>query len=164
MNAIQAIQAAAATSDMVLKSYAGDLDDADLMKRPHPGCNHLAWQIGHLIASECNMLEIIKPGAAPELPEGFAAKHSKETVSEDDPSKFSKKEEYLALYEQVRATSSKAIASLNETDLDAPNPKEEWRDFMPTIGSVAVLMATHPMMHVGQFVPVRRELGKPVVI
>jgi hypothetical protein len=27
-----------------------------------------------------------------------------------------------------------------------------------------ILIATHPMMHAGQFVPVRRALGKPVAI
>lgn len=164
MNAIQAIQATAATSDMVLKSYLGDLDDADLLKRPHPGCNHLAWQIGHLIASECMLLEMVKPGAAPELPEGFAEKHSKETVGEDDPASFHTKQEYFDLFDKVRAATRAAIESVSEADLDAPNPSERMKERFPTVGSMYVLTATHPMMHVGQFVPVRRELGKPVVI
>lgn len=164
MNAIQAIQASAATSDMVLKNYLSDLDDADLLKRPHADCNHLAWQLGHLIASECNLVELIKPGSAVELPEGFADRHSKETAGDNDPANFGTKEEYLALYDKVRSNTSETVASLSEADLDAPNPKEEWRDFMPTVGSVGVLIASHPMMHAGQFVPVRRESGKPVLM
>ncbi|QDT68339.1 DinB superfamily protein [Planctomycetes bacterium MalM25] len=164
MNAIQAIQASAATSDMVLKSYLSDLEDADLFKRPHPECNHLAWQLGHLIASECNLVEVIKPGSAIELPEGFADKHSKETAGDNDPANFATKEEYLALFDKVRSATSETVATLSEADLDAPNPKEEWRDFMPTVGSVCVLTASHPMMHAGQFVPVRREAGKPVLM
>jgi hypothetical protein len=34
----------------------------------------------------------------------------------------------------------------------------------PTMASMFILTATHPLMHAGQFVPVRRALGKPVVI
>lgn len=164
MNAIQAIQAAAATSDTILKSYVGDLEDADLMKRPHAGCNHVAWQLGHLIASECMLLSMLKPGAAAELPEGFAEKHGKENCACDDATQFHSKDEYLALFEKVRATSAEAIATVSEAELDAENPSEQMRGMFPTAGAMWVLLASHPMMHVGQFVPVRRELGKPVVI
>lgn len=164
MNAMQSIQATAATSDMVVKSYLGDLDDADLMRRPHAGCNHLAWQIGHLIAAECNLLNLVKPGAAPELPDGFAEAHGKEAASDDDASHFRTKAEYLELYDKVRAASRAALDTVTEAELDAENPKEDFRQRFPTVGSMYVLTATHPMMHVGQWVPVRRELGKPVVI
>lgn len=164
MNAIEAIQATAATSDMVLKSYVGDLDDADLLKRPHAGCNHLAWQLGHLISAECDLLNMVKPGAAPALPEGFVEKHAKDQCACDDPTQFSTRDEYLALYDQVRAVTHEALKTLSEADLDKPNPNEGWREMFPTVGSICILSATHPMMHVGQFVPVRREAGKPVLI
>lgn len=164
MNAVQAIQATAATSDMILKSYIGDLEDADLLKRPHADCNHLAWQLGHLIASECNLLNMLKPGAAPDLPEGFAEKHSKETCDDNEPAHFHTKDEYLGLYDQVRAATATAVAGVTEDELDAENPSEHMRAMFPTTGSMWVLTATHPMMHVGQFVPVRREAGKPIVI
>ena len=164
MNTAQAIQATAATSDMVVQSYLGDLEDADLMRRPHAGCNHLAWQIGHLIAAECNLLNMLKPGAAPELPEGFAEKHSKETSGDDEASHFHTKAEYLDLFAKVRAATHEALNGVSDADFDAPNPNEAFREMFPTVGSMYVLTATHPMMHVGQWVPVRRELGKPFVI
>ncbi|MEQ8846373.1 DinB family protein [Botrimarina sp.] len=164
MNAIEAILATAATSDMVLKSYVGDLTDADLMRRPHKGCNHVAWQLGHLITAECSLLEVIRPGAAPDLPEGFAEKHSKETVGDDDPSHFCSRDEYLELYDKVRAATRDALGKMTDADLDKPNTNERFAKTFPTIGSMCVLDATHPLMHVGQFVPVRREAGKPVVI
>lgn len=164
MNAIQTIQATAGTSDMVLKSYVSDLTDAELLKRPHPGCNHIAWQLGHLISAECNLLELIKPGSAPQLPEGFAEKHSKETTGDDNPANFCSKDEYLALFEKVRGATRSVLDTMSEADLDKPNENERFKEMFPTIGSVCVLTAAHPMMHVGQFVPVRRELGKPVLI
>lgn len=164
MNAIQAIQATAATSDTILKSYVGDLEDADLMRRPHAECNHLAWQLGHLISSQCMLTNMLKPGSAAELPEGFAEAYSRDNPCSDDPMGYHTKAEYLELYDRVRAASAATLETLSEADLDAPNPNEQMRPMFPTAGAMWVLMASHPMMHVGQFVPVRREAGKPIVI
>lgn len=164
MNAQETIKATAATSLMVLQSYFSDLDDAELMTRPGEGCNHLAWQLGHLISSECDLLNIVKPGAAPELPAGFVDKHSKENAGVDDPAQFCTKQEYSELFAKVAAATSAALDSCSEADLDAPNPKEDWREMFPTVGAMYILIATHPMMHAGQFVPVRRKLGKPIVM
>ena len=33
----------------------------------------------------------------------------------------------------------------------------------PTLGALFFLMASHEMMHAGQFTVVRRQLGKPVL-
>ncbi|MEM6798990.1 MAG: DinB family protein [Planctomycetota bacterium] len=164
MNTHDALRASADLSRMVLKSFISDLEDADLMQRPAPACNHLAWQLGHLISSEVMLLQAVKPGAeGVELPEGFAEAHSKEAVGEDDPAKFHTKQEYLDLLDKVYEASLATIASMSESDLDAESP-ENFRQFAPTVGHVAALIATHPMMHAGQFVPVRRALGKPVLM
>ena len=163
MNATDVIRHAAEISTMVLKSYVSDLEDADLMKRPAPECNHLAWQLGHLISSECDLLNSLQPGAAAELPAGFAEKHSKETCGIDDPAQFCNKQEYLDLMDKVQASTFAALEKVSEADLDGPAP-EQFKDFFPTAGQVYILIATHQMMHAGQFVPVRRALGKPVLM
>lgn len=163
MNTKDAIRATSQISTMVLKSYVSDLSDADLMERPGPGCNHLAWQLGHLLSSECSLLEMVQPGTAAPLPEGFAAKHNKETTGVDDPSKFCTKQEYLDLLDKVQAASFAALEKVSDSDFDQPGP-EGFRDMFPTVGHLYLLIATHQMMHAGQFVPVRRRLGKPVVI
>ena len=56
-----------------------------------------------------------------------------------------------------------AIDRLSDEDLDKPSPAY-WQAKFPTIGSLAVILASHTMMHVGQWVPVRRKLQKPVLI
>jgi hypothetical protein len=163
MNAHDAIRAALHVSDMVLNSYVGDLSDTDLLQRPAPGCNHLAWQLGHLISSESDLLNQIASGAGAELPDGFAERHSKEAASDDTPQHFCTKQEYLDLLRQVHAATLGQLDKLSEADLDQPGP-ERLRDFFPTVGHIFVLIATHGLMHAGQFVPVRRALGKPVTI
>ena len=64
MNAKDAIRDTLSLSHMVLTKYLDDLTDADLMRRPGPGCNHIAWQLGHLISSECWLLNVIRPRSA----------------------------------------------------------------------------------------------------
>ena len=162
MNAKDAIRGTMDFSLTVLKGYFGDLTDAELMKRPGPGCNHLAWQLGHLITSEAGLLNQVCPGAAPELPAGFAEQHNKETIGSDDASKFCTKQQYTELLDKVSAATKAALDKLPEADLDQPGP-EKMRDFCPTVGAMFSLIASHPMMHAGQFVPVRRALGKPVL-
>jgi DinB superfamily len=163
MNSLQILKSSMDVCDMVLTKYVSDLSDAEILQRPHAGCNHIAWQIGHLIASEGDLLNSVCPGKGLTLPEGFAAKHSKDNAASNNPADFLTKEEYLALYSKVRANTAAAIASLSESALNGPAP-EFLRDAFPHVGDTLVLIATHPLMHSGQFVILRRALGKPVVI
>lgn len=163
MNTKDALKSTMNIGLFVLNKYVEDLSDADLLKRPGVGCNHLAWQLGHLISSEVGLLGAVCPGKGAKLPEGFEARHAKEKNGIDDPMQFNTKREYVDLYAQARAATLKALDELPEADLDKPAP-EHLRKFFPTVGEIFTLIGTHPMMHAGQFVVVRRMLGKPVVI
>ena len=163
MNTKDAIQSAMNISDTVMKTYLSDMSDADLMTRPAKGCNHLAWQLGHLISSEVALLQGLCPGKGAALPEGFAEAHAKEKAESDDASAFKSKDEYVSLYEAVRKGTRAALMEYPEADLDAPSA-EHFRKMFPTQGDIFNLIATHPLMHAGQFVVVRRKLDKPVLI
>lgn len=163
MNTQQVIRVTMDTSSAVLSRYLEDLSDADLMQRPGPGCNHIAWQLGHLIASEAQLLQSVVPDARIELPEGFAAKHSKEQIANDNAADFYTKQEYLDLFHKVHDVTAAEVGKFSDADLDQPGP-EAFRSMFPTVGHIVILIATHGLMHAGQFVPVRRRLGKPVVI
>jgi hypothetical protein len=163
MNTKDAIRSTMDLSLFVLNSYVGDLSDTDLLRRPGPGCNHLAWQLGHLISSEANLVNAVCPGQGAELPAGFADQHSKKMCGVDDPEQFRPKQEYVELFQKVRASTLAALEKLQDTDFDKPSP-ESFRQRFPTVGAIFTLVATHPMMHAGQFVVVRRQLGKPIVI
>ena len=147
----------------ILMTYISDLSDADLMVRPTKGCNHLAWQLGHLISSEVQLLNGICPGAAAELPAGFADGHGKSATGVDDRSKFLSKQQYIELFNKQRAATKAALDKLPDSELDKPSP-EQFRKFFPTVGAILGLIAGHPLMHAGQFAVVRRVLGKPVLI
>ena len=163
MDAASALGATFTTCNMVLSAYISDFSDSELLNRPGPGCQHMAWQLGHLIVAERDLLAGVCPGKEPSLPEGFAEKYTKDTAGEDDPRQFHTKDEYVALLEASEKAVRAALGSLSAEDLDAPSP-EHFRNMFPTVGNIFVLIATHRLMHAGQWVPIRRALGKPVVI
>ncbi len=165
MHAKDAILGTYAMGERVMSRYLEDLTDADLLLRPVPGQNHIAWQLGHLILSERGMAEGIKPGSSPALPDGFEAAHGRDEDSthSDDPNRFLKKQQYIDLMTAQRNATKSVLNGLSETDLDAPGP-ERFRKNAPTVGAVLLLAGMHPLMHVGQFVGVRRKLSKPIAI
>src|SRR5882724_2578419 len=113
-----AIRTSLGTSEFFLGSYLGDLTDAEMLARPVPGANHVAWQLGHLISAECRLVEAGVPGSMPALPDGFAEKHSKDTAGCDDPEAFLSKDEYLALAKDVRAATLKTLDKCSDADLE----------------------------------------------
>jgi hypothetical protein len=135
------------------------LSDEDLLRRPHPQCNHVNWQVGHLIAAEHQMMEQLKPGGMPPLPDQFATRYAKETQRNDDPSQFCTKEQLLRTHAAQRAGTKRMLSLYNAEDLD----RETGVDYAPTVGAMIGLQSSHWLMHAGQWVIVRRELGKPLL-
>ncbi len=160
MDAIEAIKGSLAMAEMVGMSYLGDLSDQELMQRPHAECNHLNWQIGHLICSENQMMSNIAPGAMPALPDGFAEKYSRETTKSDAAADFASKDELLQAYKAQRAGTLAALEKMSASDLDLATGV----DYAPTKGAMVRMLGEHWLMHCGQWVIVRRNNGKPVVI
>jgi hypothetical protein len=142
----------------LIQAYIGDLSDADLLVRSVPGSNHIAWQMGHMITSTHHMLKGLGR-AVPALPAGFEEAYTAETSASDDPAKFATKAQYVSLAQQMKDASLKAIEATPESVLDKPGP-ESMREYAPTVGSVLTLLGNHWVMHSGQFVPIRRKLGK----
>lgn len=161
MNAKDAMRQVVEMSTMITRSYIDDLADAELLIRPVPGANHIAWQLGHLIVSTHHMLEGVgrKP---PALPAGFAEAYTKETAASDDPARFAPKAQYQGLIDQSKAAVLAAIDATPDADLDKPGP-ESMREYAATVGAVLLLAGQHWLMHCGQYVPVRRKLGKPAM-
>ena len=159
MNTKTAIKTALDSANMISTSYLGDLTDEEMMHRPAPGCNHIKWQVGHLIASENSMVNGCFPGVMPELPAGFAEKYSKETAGSDDGAAFDTKETLMALYGQQRAGTLAALETVSDEDLDKESP-ESIRGYAPNFGSAFLMQDAHWMMHAGQWAVIRRQLGR----
>jgi hypothetical protein len=126
--------------------------------------NTIAWQMGHMINAEQAFGKDNFPGVQyPALPPGFGEQHSKDMASADPAKGFLKKSEYMDLFTKTRQATIAAGSKLSEADLDKPTTGRV-ASFCPTVGQLLGLLATHTLMHAGQFTVVRRKLGKPVVM
>jgi hypothetical protein len=162
MHAKEAIKTALSSTQNIVSWYLSDLSDADLLVRPVPAANHIAWQLGHLIQSESHLLGQLPGAAYPELPAGWAEQHDKSGAAMDPPKGFATKAEYLTRFNDARAATLAALAGMSDADLDKPT-EGNMAKFAPTLGALLLLQSNHTLMHTGQFTVVRRKLGKPVL-
>jgi hypothetical protein len=156
MNAKEAIKGSLKATQDMLNWYLSDLADADILVRPVPNANHIAWQLGHLIGSENGMFPSVLANTAPvALPTGFAEQHATKMASQDPPKGFLSKAEYVALFNKARETTIGAVDKMSDADLDKPTPGDMAK-WAPTVAALLILTANHTMMHAGQFTVVRR--------
>ena len=163
MNAKEAIKTSITTADMISKSYLDDLTDDEMMHRPHEKCNHIKWQLGHLIASDNQMVNGCVPGAMPALPEGFAEQYSKEKSASNESGDFHSKAELMNLFSQQRESALAKLEELSDADFDREAP-EEMRGYAPTFGAAFGMLGIHWTMHSGQWAVIRRQLGREPVM
>ncbi len=162
MNAKEAIRTSLQQSQNLVESVLADLSDADLLVRPVPGSNHIAWQMGHLITSEIGIGKNVPGAKYPELPAGWQEGYTRDTAAPEPPRGFATRAEYLAQFKKIRQATLDAAARLADTDLDKPVTGNIGR-LAPTVGALLLFLSTHTMMHMGQFSVVRRKLSKPVL-
>jgi hypothetical protein len=147
-------------ADLITQAYLADLTPQEMLIRPAPDANHVAWQLGHLIAGERDFVEAGVPGSMPPLPAGFAERYTKDTAASDKPADFLSKEEYLKIAKDVRAATLKVLDGLNDADFDKPVAGNV-PPFVKRVGDCFLAVGTHWIMHSGQWVVLRRKLGRP---
>ena len=163
MRGVDAVRQALQSTQQLLTWFLSDLSDADLLVRPVPGANHVAWQMGHLIESERGLVRGQLPQANyPPLPAGFAEKHAMDRQAKEAPGDFCTRAEYVEQFTKTRKATIAALETQSDLDLDRPT-LGDMATFAPTLGAVLLLVANHSLMHGGQFSVVRRKLNKPVL-
>jgi hypothetical protein len=150
-------------SDFLMNAYIADLTEDEMFLQPVSGMNHIAWQLGHLISAERAFAEMIKPGASPALPAGFDDIHSRTDTKGTTREQFLSKEAYLELYKAQRAATNAIMESASDELLATPTT-DSYAQIAPDFGSLLNMIGLHYMMHLGQFVAVRRTANKPIAV
>ncbi|MCO6432287.1 MAG: DinB family protein [Deltaproteobacteria bacterium] len=158
-----AIKAVLSYGSFLVSKYISDLEESEILVRPAPSASHIAYQLGHLIVSEYNSMQCLAPGLSPALSEEFISAHAKENQGSSSSELFYQKNEYVELGEAQREATLGILQSYDEDRLSDPGP-EKMRSYAPTAGHVFIMQGVHQLNHSGQFVVVRRLLGKPVLI
>jgi uncharacterized damage-inducible protein DinB len=163
MNGKQALRSTLLSTQNLMGMYLSDLSDADLLVRPVPNANHIAWQFGHVIDGERHLMGVVPDAKYPEMPAGFSETHGNKNASNESTAGYLNKAQYIELFNKVRAVTLAALDKMSDADLDKPNAGPMAK-FAPTVGELIVLVANHTLMHAGQFTVVRRKLGKPILM
>jgi hypothetical protein len=160
MSTAQLFSANIQQSKGMIDSFLKDFTDADMFYRPAKSANNATWQMGHL----CNSTRGMVTGCAPSIAFPFEddARFGKSKASIDDPAFFPGKAELMERFDKAMDAAAAWVATLSDADMAAPSP-ERMKPFAPTFGNVALLLAMHPIMHIGQFTVMRRGLEKPVL-
>jgi hypothetical protein len=144
----------------MIGSFLKDFSDAEMFFRPAKTANHAIWQMGHLANSVRGMVTMCDPSVA--FPFEDDTRFGKSKASIDDPAFFPGKAELLGRFDQAMDIAAGWVAKLSDAELAKPTP-ERMQAFAPTVAALAMLVASHPFMHIGQFTVMRRALGKPIL-
>ena len=147
-------------SKMMTENLLADFSEQDMLFRPAKGANHATWQIGHLATATWGMMQGCDPTT--KSPVADETRFKKEAAGGDDAAQFPKKAEVIKMFTDAMDAAAAWAGKLTEADMAKPSP-ERMQKFAPTVGNVALLLASHPMMHLGQYTVARRALGKPVI-
>src|SRR4051794_39737090 len=110
VSGVDAVRQSLLSTQHLVNWFIGDLSDADLLVRPAPGANHVAWQMGHLIQAERALVRAQLPDAKyPDLPAGWTEKHAMECNKKDDPAAFCGKQEYVDQFTKTRQATIAAV-------------------------------------------------------
>lgn len=159
MNVVDCFKMHWSGSAWVAQTYLADLTDSELLVRAVPGSNHIAWQIGHCLLAEHGLMESLKPGSMPKLPEGFAERYTSSTAKLDSASAFHTKATYVELMESLRNAAIKVLEAFPVAELEDPSVPP-WSGFLPTKAAMFRCVGEHWLMHTGQWALVRRKLGR----
>ena len=141
--------------------FLADFSDADMLFRPASSPPTMPfWQMGHLANSVRGMVTACDPSVS--FPFADDTRFGKSKASIDDAAFFPNKAELLGRFDQAMDIAAAWVARLSDADLAKPT-SEQMQRFAPTVAHIAILLASHPMMHIGQFTVSRRALGKPVL-
>jgi hypothetical protein len=164
MSGHDAIRTVLETTKKDVEMLLADFSDEELFVRPVPNANHVAWQIGNIIAGDIYLVQSEIPDAKfPELPAGYMEQHSSGNTKADGPDGFLKKADYLKLFADVRATTVDVLMKLTDADLDKPTT-DSMKAYAATLGVLFIMVSNHTLWHAGQFCVIRRKLGKPILM
>lgn len=138
-----------------------DLDEGLWFRQPAEGITHIAWQVGHIAASQHSLCLRRIHGERPEdnrlLPEGFRELFGKGSVPVADPDASPTVVQIRKVFDDVHAAALASCSGLTEDTLeeavDPPHPA-----FSNKFGAIR-FAADHELIHAGQIALLRRLLG-----
>ena len=145
------------------EKLVADLEDSELTTIPHPGMNHPAWILGHLVIGADFIANLLGHEMATD--EDWMKKFGPGSVVESERALYPSKVELMTKLHEVYERGASFAQSATEEQLSTPNQTPFFAEQFPTIEDLLThLLSTHPATHLGQLSAWRRCLGKPSVL
>jgi uncharacterized damage-inducible protein DinB len=140
-----------------------DLSPEDWFRMPAEGVTHIAWQVGHLAASEYRLALLRtrgpQPGDEDLISPAFMKPFIGTAVPTADPAAYPSPAEIRAVFDRVHERVLAEVPTLPESSLNeplmTPHPK------VKTKLASLFWCSQHEMLHTGQIGLLRRLFGRP---
>lgn len=137
-----------------------DIEPNRWFELPGGGTGHVAWQVGHLAASQIVLIHnrcFEKPMDSC-MPEAQRLAFGRGSTPVGDPSKYPPISEIRATFDRIQKEAIEMIRNAGEAELDAPagDPHPMFTTKAGAIGMAAM----HESFHAGQIAMIRRVFGK----
>ncbi len=138
------------------------VDASRWFEQPAPDVQHIAWQVGHLAASQVSLIHGRCCGKSPEahLPATFTEQFGRGSRPTAAAAAYPPIAEIRRVFDGVHAEAIALIRTLPEEELDAPTAGGPHPMFV-TKGQCIAMAAMHESFHAGQIALMRRIFGMP---
>jgi len=158
------------TQQIVITQFDRALDQAerlcadvpceDCAALPHPHAKHPAWVLSHLAATNAFAAQMLGVDAGVPAAWGGDDVAGNRSVPNADRSRYATKQEMLDVLRSSAATLKDAYIAMDDDQLAAELPNEQFRSAFPTVGeAMHFIMAVHPQYHLGQLATWRQTAG-----
>ena len=138
-------------------SFIEEVPEDKWCHQPIPDCNHTAWIVGHLAATDDYFLSTLS-GRPSCLPERFKELFAMGSKPVGDSSAYPSPSELKAKLSGCREDLVAWLKSLDETKLLSPLPGD-LANFAPSHAALCPVLAWHEGLHGGQLTMIRKALG-----
>ncbi|MFQ5495576.1 MAG: DinB family protein, partial [Phycisphaerae bacterium] len=138
-----------------------DIEESRWFEMPAPGVNHVAWQVGHLAASQVALIHVrcCAENAEDCLPAGFKDCFGRGSTPVSDPAAYPPIPEIRAVFDRIQNEAIRRITALPDAEWTreaGPPPSPMFTTKEGAIGTAVM----HETFHAGQIALLRRFFGK----
>ena len=143
------------------ESLIADIDERQWFEMPAPGVGHVAWQLGHLAASQIALVHVRCLGKSADacIDPALRGAFGKGSTPVADASRYPSIADIRKLFDETQHQVIETIRNMSDADLDAPAGTDP-HPLFDTKGGALATAAMHETFHAGQIAMSRRIWGK----
>lgn len=142
-------------------SLLADIEASRWFECPAPGVQHIAWQVGHIAASQAVLIHnrCLNIPVAEAVPESFTRQFGRGSKPVSDAAAYPPIPEVRQIYDDLQADCLSRIRQMTESDLNLPAYGDPHPMFARR-GEAVGMAIMHEAFHAGQIALTRRLFGK----